>query len=376
MLGNKQYELSNHLGNVLTTVSDRKIAHSTSGTTIDYYTADITSAQDYYCFGEIMPGRNFNSNSYKFGFNGKLNDNEVYGSTGTFQDYGKRMYDTRICRFISVDPITNKYPELTPYQFASNNPIWAIDLDGEEAKVVIHLKKVNEWSSSGTTLFIYKATFVLVDMQTNAQKLLNMPEQMYIAQGSTVSGNLVSKTVEQPILPDASLNHSSLFKHKGDGSLSFRTYQNAACTISNGCFVHGFGWGQGAVGGYPPWSTGCQLPFYFCNVTITPGVNVVENKTSANPDQDNEKELTEFHNLITGNNSVVTKPDGTQVTGAYEIWDDKDASSLGMRNQSTTPDPANNDYSSGWTKPSNIPKHQEVKNYTTDSTPESSCPSN
>jgi hypothetical protein len=42
------------------------------------------------------------------------------------------MYDTRVCRFISVDPITKKYPELTPYQFASNRPIDGIDLDGKE----------------------------------------------------------------------------------------------------------------------------------------------------------------------------------------------------------------------------------------------------
>jgi len=67
-----------------------------------------------------------------FGFNGKENDNEVYGSTGTFQDYGMRMYDTRVCRFISVDPITKKYPMFSPYQFASNTPIWGIDQDGLE----------------------------------------------------------------------------------------------------------------------------------------------------------------------------------------------------------------------------------------------------
>lgn len=36
-------------------------------------------------------------------------------------------------KFRSVDPLTNKYPELTPYQFASNTPVQAIDLDGKEA---------------------------------------------------------------------------------------------------------------------------------------------------------------------------------------------------------------------------------------------------
>lgn len=36
-------------------------------------------------------------------------------------------------RFVSVDPLTTKYPELTPYQFASNQPIMSIDLDGLES---------------------------------------------------------------------------------------------------------------------------------------------------------------------------------------------------------------------------------------------------
>lgn len=41
-------------------------------------------------------------------------------------------------RFLSVDPLTKSYPELTPYQFASNTPIAAIDLDGLEAKVIVN----------------------------------------------------------------------------------------------------------------------------------------------------------------------------------------------------------------------------------------------
>lgn len=42
------------------------------------------------------------------------------------------MYDGRLGKFLSVDPLTPKYPELTPYQFASNRPIDGIDLDGLE----------------------------------------------------------------------------------------------------------------------------------------------------------------------------------------------------------------------------------------------------
>ncbi len=68
---------------------------------------------------------------YRYGFNGKENDNEVKGA-GNQQDYGMRIYDPRLGRFLSVDPITKSYPMLTPYQFASNEPISGIDLDGLE----------------------------------------------------------------------------------------------------------------------------------------------------------------------------------------------------------------------------------------------------
>jgi len=51
---------------------------------------------------------------------------------GNQQDYGMRVYDPRVGKFLSVDPISADYPELTPYQFASNTPIQAIDLDGLE----------------------------------------------------------------------------------------------------------------------------------------------------------------------------------------------------------------------------------------------------
>lgn len=79
-----------------------------------------------------QPGRDFSNEKYRFGFNGKENDIEVKGD-GNQQDYGMRISGPRLGRFLSVDPITKEYPELTPYQFASNTPIRAIDLDGLEA---------------------------------------------------------------------------------------------------------------------------------------------------------------------------------------------------------------------------------------------------
>jgi len=78
-----------------------------------------------------MPDRKYQGANYRFGFNGKENDNEVKG-IGNEQDYGMRIYDPRIGRFLSVDPLTREFPWYTPYQFAGNKPIYALDLDGAE----------------------------------------------------------------------------------------------------------------------------------------------------------------------------------------------------------------------------------------------------
>lgn len=43
-----------------------------------------------------------------------------------------RIYSPNYGKFFSVDPIATKYPHYTPYQFAGNKPIVAIDLDGKE----------------------------------------------------------------------------------------------------------------------------------------------------------------------------------------------------------------------------------------------------
>ena len=75
-----------------------------------------------------MGERKYSSTSqYRYGFNGKEKDNDPIQ-----YDYGFRIYDPRLVRFKSVDPLTKSYPWYTPYQFAGNKPIWAFDLDGLE----------------------------------------------------------------------------------------------------------------------------------------------------------------------------------------------------------------------------------------------------
>jgi RHS repeat-associated protein len=113
--------------------------------------------------------------SYKYGFNGKENDNEVKGE-GNQQDYGMRIYDPRLGRFLSVDPISNEYPELTPYQFASNSPILGIDKDGLEFYNPYELakQKIGQTLTKVLSFTDVNDATVLVTMATRGSKAINV----------------------------------------------------------------------------------------------------------------------------------------------------------------------------------------------------------
>ncbi|MFZ1694593.1 MAG: RHS repeat-associated core domain-containing protein, partial [Flavobacteriales bacterium] len=83
--------------------------------------------QGYEPFGSLLPGRNYSSDAYRFGFQGQEKDDEMHGATGTSINYKYRMHDPRIGRFLSIDPLAAKYPHNSPYAFSENRVIDAIE---------------------------------------------------------------------------------------------------------------------------------------------------------------------------------------------------------------------------------------------------------
>ena len=79
--------------------------------------------KDYYAGGSLMPGRNFNSNSYRFSYQGSEMDNEITGQTGSHITTFFRENDTRILRWWSVDPKSSEMPWESPYMSMGGNPI-------------------------------------------------------------------------------------------------------------------------------------------------------------------------------------------------------------------------------------------------------------
>ncbi len=68
--GHKRYEFSNHLGNVLVIISDKRITLC-SGDTVVGYEVDVISATDYTAFGSPLIGSTLNSISFRYDFYGR-----------------------------------------------------------------------------------------------------------------------------------------------------------------------------------------------------------------------------------------------------------------------------------------------------------------
>jgi len=135
-VGHKHYELTDHLGNVRVVVSDMKLSSLGVNNEPYGFTGEVVSRTDYYAFGSLLPGRNYSSDSYAHGFNGMRKDDEIHGATGTSYDFGARIYDPRVGRWLSLDPLAAKYAALSPYHFAGNSPIYCLDPNGKE--IVVH----------------------------------------------------------------------------------------------------------------------------------------------------------------------------------------------------------------------------------------------
>ena len=67
---------------------------------------------------------------YRFAFNGLEQDNEVKGFGNSYTtEY--RIYDSRLGRWLSLDPLADNYASYSPYHHTFNNPIVFKDQKGD-----------------------------------------------------------------------------------------------------------------------------------------------------------------------------------------------------------------------------------------------------
>ncbi|EDO27590.1 predicted protein [Nematostella vectensis] len=119
-------------------------------------TNEIVEENNYYPFGLKHKGynnwynlANANALAQQYKYNGK----ELQTELGlNFYDYGARNYDAALGRWVNIDPLAEKFNNISPYVYSNNSPIFFVDKDGMEPEPpsqvipdnsVIQLKGVN-----------------------------------------------------------------------------------------------------------------------------------------------------------------------------------------------------------------------------------------
>jgi RHS repeat-associated protein len=123
----KMHELSDHLGNVHATVSDRKSAVLVDASRV-VLSASVLSFSDYYPFGMQIPGRNVSTGDYRYGYQGSEKDAEISGEGNSYTTFFRQL-DLRLGRWLSFDPKAT--PWESPYASMGNNPILFNDVLGD-----------------------------------------------------------------------------------------------------------------------------------------------------------------------------------------------------------------------------------------------------
>ena len=94
-------------------------------------------SSNYYPFGSTLPTRSWSdvSRTYRYGFNSKEKDFETANDA---YDFGARIYDGRLGRWLSVDPYSIEYVSFSSYCYTANSPITFYDYSGKE--IIINYK--------------------------------------------------------------------------------------------------------------------------------------------------------------------------------------------------------------------------------------------
>ena len=147
--------MTDHLGNVLTTVLDRKTGQGANGvgTLYTHWAADVPSVTDYYPFGMMMPGRfkvAGDSSKFRFGFNGVEKTDEV-AAVGNWHTAKFGEYNPRTATRANPDPKLNL--SMSVYAMFSGDPIRYADplLDSPVALTTDRLREMARENSFGGT---------------------------------------------------------------------------------------------------------------------------------------------------------------------------------------------------------------------------------
>jgi hypothetical protein len=142
--GETEYLLTDYRGNNMAAISDKIVQHTTDGSTVDYYLADVRTATFYSAYGAIA--NSYNGANIKLAHNGQRRSLEISTSAQTAEFW---EYNSDVGRRNNLDPVVKEYE--SPYLCFNGNPIANSDADGDDAgkpkKKVASAEKVEMYQS-------------------------------------------------------------------------------------------------------------------------------------------------------------------------------------------------------------------------------------
>lgn len=130
---------------------------------------------------------------YRFGYNGKENDNEVKG-TGNQVDFGARAYDPRLGRWMSTDPLEAKYTGWSPYHGMANSPIMIMDGDGREWEVTFRNARAQDFFKETIALIFDRKVEAQIVQNANDASRMKVSLQ-FVGDNTTTSLNLMQRAM-------------------------------------------------------------------------------------------------------------------------------------------------------------------------------------
>ena len=151
-------------------------------------------------------------------FSAKEKDTE----TG-YSYFGSRYYSSDLSIWLSVDPMSDKYPSLSPYVYCANNPIKLVDPDGEE--IVITGSDGNHTYTPGSTCN---------STDKNVQAAWNTLDKIYGTKaGKDIIGEMTKENSPTFTFTNESLKKDNTGRFQGDGKEGGTMYMGGKLNSSD-----------------------------------------------------------------------------------------------------------------------------------------------